>query len=92
MLSRPKCNTRNNGKSDGKSPTNSDSSCLASLWARVSPLGKSGKSGGTGKSGTPSSSTGMPDEVVEEVVAKKAKCKAKNNKTPDSEPKQGNNA
>ena len=91
-MSRPKHNTRNNGKSDGKSPTNSDSSCHASLQARASPLGKSGKSGGTGKLGTPSGSTGKPDEVVEEVVVKKAKHKTKNKKTPDSEPKQGNNA
>ena len=56
-------------------------------WAKASPLGKSAKTG------PPSGSMGMPDDVEEEVVEKKAKHKTntKNNKHPDKEPKQGNN-
>ena len=85
LLGRAKWNTKskNNGKSDEKS----DSSYHASLWAKASPLGKSAKMG------PPSGSMGTPDDMEEEVVEKKAKCKTntKNNKHPDKEPKQGNN-
>ena len=82
---RAKQNTKS--KNNGKSDEDSDSSCCASLWAKASPLGKSAKTG------PPSGSMGTLDDVEEEVVEKKAKCKTstKNNKQPDKEPKQGNN-
>ena len=49
--------------------------------------------GKSAKTGPPSGSMGTPDDMEEEVVEKKAKCKTstKNNKQPDKEPRQGNN-